>query len=30
MIREGRVRWVAKQGAIAQAVFIDKLFGIAA
>src|SRR5246500_1072835 len=30
MIRKGRVRWVAKQGAIAQAQFIDKLFGIAA
>ena len=30
MIRKGRVRWVAKQDAIAQAVFIDKLFGIAA
>jgi len=30
MIRKGRVRWVAKQDAIAQAIFIDELFGIAA
>ncbi len=30
MIRKGRVRWVAKEDAIAQASFIAKLFGIAA
>ena len=30
MIRKGRVRWVAKQDAIAQAAFIAELFGIAA
>jgi len=30
MIRKGRVRWVAKQDAIAQAIFIDELFGIVA
>jgi len=30
MIRKGRVRWVAKQDTIAQAIFIDELFGIAA
>jgi transposase-like protein len=30
MIRKGRVRWVAKGDAIAQAHFIDKLFGIGA
>jgi transposase, IS6 family len=29
MIREGRVRWVAKLDAIAQAAFIAELFGIA-
>jgi len=30
MIRKGRVRWVAKQDAMAQAAFIAELFGIAA
>ena len=30
MIRKGRVRWVAKEDAIAQASFIAELFGIAA
>ena len=30
MIRKGRVRWVPKQEAIAQAAFIAELFGIAA
>jgi hypothetical protein len=30
MIRKGRVRWVAKGDAIAQAHFIAELFGIAA
>ena len=30
MIRKGRVRWVAKENAIAQATFIAELFGIAA
>ena len=30
MIRKGRVRWVAKQDAIAQTASIDELFGIAA
>src|SRR5215467_2935215 len=30
MIRKGRVRWVAKEDAIAQATFIAELFGIAA
>jgi transposase-like protein len=30
MIRKGRVRWVAKEDAIAQATFIAGLFGIAA
>ena len=30
MIRKGRVRWVPKQDAIAQAAFIAELFGIAA
>jgi IS6 family transposase len=30
MIRKGRVRWVAKQDAIAQAAFIAELFGIPA
>jgi transposase-like protein len=30
MIRKGRVRWVAKEDAIAQAIFIAELFGIAA
>jgi transposase, IS6 family len=30
MIRKGRVRWVAKGDVMAQARFIDKLFGIAA
>jgi transposase-like protein len=30
MIRKGRVRWVAKQDAIAAADFINELFGIAA
>ena len=30
MIRKGRVRWVAKRDAVAQAIFIDELFGIAA
>src|SRR5215510_7241009 len=30
MIRKGRVRWVPKQDAIAQATFIAELFGIAA
>ena len=30
MIRKGRVRWVAKKDAIAQATFIAELFGIAA
>jgi IS6 family transposase len=30
MIRKGRVRWVARQDAIAQAAFIAELFGIAA
>jgi transposase, IS6 family len=29
MIRKGRVRWVAKGDVLAQARFIDKLFGIA-
>jgi transposase, IS6 family len=29
MIRKGRVRWVAKGDVLAQAQFIDKLFGIA-
>ena len=29
MIRKGRVRWVAKEDAIAQATFIAELFGIA-
>jgi hypothetical protein len=30
MIRKGRVRWVAKEDAIAAATFIAELFGIAA
>ena len=30
MIRKGRVRWVAKQDAVAAANFINELFGIAA
>jgi hypothetical protein len=30
MIRKGRVRWIAKGDIIAQARFIDKLFGITA
>ena len=30
MIRKGRVGWVAKEDAIAQATFIDELFVIAA
>jgi transposase-like protein len=30
MIRKGRVRWAAKEDAIAQATFIAELFGIAA
>jgi hypothetical protein len=30
MIRKGRVRWVPKEDAIAQASFIAELFGIAA
>jgi IS6 family transposase len=30
MIRKGRVRWVGKKDVMAQARFIDKLFGIAA
>jgi hypothetical protein len=30
MIRKGRVRWVAKEDAVAQATFIAELFGIAA
>ena len=30
MIRKGRVRWVVKEDAIAQATFIAELFGIAA
>src|SRR5215469_15256104 len=30
MIRKGRVRWVAKEDATAQAIFIAELFGIAA
>jgi transposase, IS6 family len=29
MIRKGRVRWVAKDDAVAQAKFISKLFGLA-
>jgi IS6 family transposase len=29
LIRKGRVRWVAKGDVLAQARFIDKLFGIA-
>jgi transposase, IS6 family len=29
MIRKGRVRWVAKGDVLAEARFIDKLFGIA-
>jgi hypothetical protein len=30
MIRKGRMRWIAKGDIIAQARFIDKLFGITA
>jgi IS6 family transposase len=30
MIRKGRVRWLAKEDAVGQALFISELFGIAA
>jgi hypothetical protein len=30
MIRKGRVRWVVKSDVMAQARFLDQLFGIAA
>jgi transposase-like protein len=30
LIRKGRVRWVAKADAVASAIFINELFGIAA
>lgn len=30
MIRKGRVKWLAKDDAIGQSIFVDALFGIAA
>ncbi len=30
MIRKGRVKWLAKGGAVGQTFFIDALFGLAA
>ena len=30
MIRKGRVRWLAKENAVGQALFISELFGITA